>query len=171
MAVRRRRQRSPPGAFTAFLDQFGRRGDPVCGSGRRPDAGAGLSGRGGDQARPPQSRVDKIRAAGAADPYYLPDLAVAIGEGTHLHRSGGRGQRLAFRVAHSFLITRNVPFARAITTPSATTRLWAKQSVPPVLITSLSTESHWPICAVPVKSTARPTVTSRAPPPSLAPQL
>src|ERR1700691_4814146 len=127
MAIRRRRKRSPTGPFTALVDQFGRRRDPVCGGGRRPDAGAGLSGCGGDQARAPQSRADKIRAAGAADPYDLSDLAVAIGEGADLHRSGGRDQRLAlwlvWRLCGSFQC-REPPLRRNVRVKATLESFW-----------------------------------------------
>jgi hypothetical protein len=56
--------------------------------------------------------------------------------------------------ASFFGTTRNVPLARAITTSSALIRLCAKQIVLPVLITSVSTASHCPTWALPMKSTA-----------------
>ena len=96
MAFCRRRKRNPSGLHAAPHHQHRRCGDPVCGSRRRPDAGAGLSGGGCDQARPAENRAGQIRAAAAADPYRLSDLAAAVGEGAHLHRSRGRNQRLAF---------------------------------------------------------------------------
>ena len=112
----------------------------------------------------------EIRAAGAADPHRLPDLAPALGQGARVHRSrGGDGgvevwvslvsrtrsrALLRARGPHPFFgTTRNVPLARAITAPSALTRHCAKQIVLPVLITSLSIASHWPISAEPTKST------------------
>ena len=55
-----------------------------------------------------------------------------------------------------FGTTRKVALARAITTSSALARHCAKQIVLPVLITSLSIASHWPIAAEPTKSTDSP---------------
>ena len=63
-----------------------------------------------------------------------------------------------------FGTTRNVALARPITTSSALMRLCAKQIVLPVLITSLSTASHCPTCAVPMKSTASPSHQRDTPP-------
>ncbi len=37
-----------------------------------------------------QNRAGGIRAAGAADPHRLSDLAAAVGQSAHLHRSGDR---------------------------------------------------------------------------------
>ena len=51
------------------------------------------------QGRPAQDRAGEIRAAAAADPHRLSDLAAAVGQGAHLHRSRDRDQRLAFRRA------------------------------------------------------------------------
>ena len=65
---------------------------------------------------------------------------------------------------YAFFTTRNVALARAIGAPSAFTKHCAKHSVPPVLITSLSTVSHSPICALSMKSMAMPTVTSETAP-------
>ena len=70
-----------------------------------------------------------------------------------------------------FGTTRNVALARAITTSSALIRLCAKQIVLPVLITSDSTVSYCPTCAVPMKSTASPIVTSDEVPPMTWAQL
>jgi len=55
---------------------------------------------------------------------------------------------------------RKDPLARAITAPSAFARHCAKQIVLPVLMTSLSTASHWPISAEPTKSTDSEIVTN-----------
>ena len=44
-----------------------------------------------------ENRTGEIRAAAAADPYRLSDLAAVVGQGANLHRSRGRDQRLAFR--------------------------------------------------------------------------
>ena len=41
----------------------------------------------------------RIRAAAAADPHRLSDLAAAVGQGADLHRSRDRDHRLAFRLA------------------------------------------------------------------------
>src|SRR3954470_10891906 len=65
-----------------------------------------------------------------------------------------------------FFTTRNVALARAITAPSAFTKHCAKQSVLPVLITSVSTVSHCPICALEMKSIAMLTVASEPAPPN-----
>ena len=48
--------------------------------------------------RPAENRAGEIRAAAAADPHRLSDVAAAVGQGAHLHRSRDRNQRLAFRV-------------------------------------------------------------------------
>ena len=124
----------------------------------------------------------KFEQPAAADPHRLSDLAAVVGQGAHLHRSRDRDQRLAFwrLICHSgamrasnpesrgsavrvhaprndivlFRHHAERPLARAITASSALTRHCAKQSVLPVLITSLSTASHCPIWAVPMKSIA-----------------
>src|SRR6266404_7985944 len=70
-----------------------------------------------------------------------------------------------------FGTTRNVPLARAITTSSALIKLCAKQIVLPVLITSVSTVSHCPTCAVPMKSIASPIVSREDAPPITCAQL
>jgi DNA-binding transcriptional LysR family regulator len=72
---------------------------------------------------------------------------------------------------YPFFTTRNVPLARAITAPSAFTRHCAKQSVLPVLMTSVSTVSHCPTCALLTKSMAMLTVTSETAPRNCWPQL
>src|SRR5258707_8464195 len=59
-----------------------------------------------------------------------------------------------------FFTTRNVALARAMAAPSAVTKHCAKQSVPPVLMTSVSTVSHCPIWALLMKSIDMLTVTS-----------
>src|SRR5664280_1264010 len=91
------------------------------------------------------------------------------------HKAGHDGGKLTHRRKpgpYSFFgTTRNVALARAITTPSALMRLCAKQIVLPVLITSDSTASHCPTCAVPMKSTASPIVTSDEVPPMTWAQL
>ena len=78
--------------------QLGRR-DPVCGSGRRADAGDGLSGRRIAQSGAAQNRTGFVRTAGDADPPRLSDVAAIVGQGAHLHRSRDRNGRLAFRLA------------------------------------------------------------------------
>ena len=44
-----------------------------------------------------QDHPGQLRAAGAADPHRLSDLAIAVGQGPRLHRPRDRDQRLAFR--------------------------------------------------------------------------
>ncbi|MFK4680416.1 DNA-binding transcriptional LysR family regulator [Bradyrhizobium diazoefficiens] len=58
-----------------------------AGGGRH--AGAGLSGRRGLEARAAEGRAGEIRAAGAAHPCRLPDLAPALGQGARVRRSRG----------------------------------------------------------------------------------
>ena len=53
-----------------------RRRPAICRGRRRHDAGAGLSGRRGIEARAAENRAGEIRAAGAADPHRLSDLAL-----------------------------------------------------------------------------------------------
>ena len=167
MAIRRRRKRNPPEPFTAPVDQIGNAAI------RYAEAGGGLTRVLAYQAA---EAIKRGRLKAVLTKFEQPALPIHMIYPTSRLLSAKVRTFIDLVVEisdwhfgsfHSFLITRNVPFARAITTPSAVTRLCTKQSVPPVLITWLLTESHWPICAVPVKSTARPTVTSRAPPPSL----
>ena len=73
---------------------------------------------------------------------------------------GSRYARTAPERRYPAGTTRNVPLARAMTMSSALIRHCAKQIVLPVLITSLSTASHCPTFAEPMKSTASPIVTS-----------
>ena len=71
--------------------------------------------------------------------------------------------RLAFwlgRPASFFGTTRNVAVGARDHDVVGLDRLCAKQIVLPVLITSVSTASHCPTCAVPMKSTASEIVTS-----------
>ena len=89
--------RTPRRLHAALCHQQRRCGDPVCRAGRRTDVGDGLSGRRSASGRPAQDRAGEVRAAGAADPHRLPDLAAAVGQGPRLHRSRARDQRLAFR--------------------------------------------------------------------------
>jgi hypothetical protein len=74
---------------------------------------------------------------------------------------GGKGlRRLELSGYPFFGPTRNVALARAMATPSAFTKHCAKQSVLPVLMTSVSTVSHCPIWALLMKSMDMLTVTS-----------
>ena len=67
--------------------------DPPRRARRRADAGAGVSGRGGDRGRPAQI-VLANSSSRLADPHRLSDLAAAVGEGADVRRSSGRGERL-----------------------------------------------------------------------------
>src|ERR1019366_660801 len=58
-----------------------------------------LSGGGGNKTRRAQNRAGEIRAAAAADPHRLSDVAAIVGQGAGVHRSRHRDQRLAFRWA------------------------------------------------------------------------
>ena len=81
LALRQGRPRGSRGTRATFYHQQRRRRDLACRAGRRPDAGAGLSGGRIDQGRPAQDRAGEIRAAAAADPHRLSDLAAAVGQG------------------------------------------------------------------------------------------
>src|SRR5215831_4837934 len=83
----------------------------------------------------------------------------------------GHDERMCGGGYSFFGTTRNVPLARAMTASSALIRLCAKQMVLPVLITSHSTASHCPICALPTKSTASETVTNDVVQPVTSAQL
>ncbi len=98
LALCRGRPRDPRRQHAALHHQQRRCRDPVCRAGRRPDTGAGLSGGRLAQSRAAQNRAGEVRAAGAADPHRLSDVAAVVGQGAHLHRSRDRDQRLAFRL-------------------------------------------------------------------------
>ena len=62
LALCRSRPRYPRRLHAALPDQQRRCRDPVCRAGRRPDPGAGLSGRRRHQGRPAENRAGQIRS-------------------------------------------------------------------------------------------------------------